>query len=301
MIAIGLNPLGQSDTFHMMKKTTIRNICIGAAALVILMVILPKSAPRDPVEDPAAYLREKFPEVDLRHWIDPYLDWSPENLDRVVADFAEKEKKLSRGELPNDPKKLDRLLSSALPSYFVKQSISTPDGREQILEKARARLADPPMTMTGESDKGYAVVDFWVVPGAWKRPLRQAFEGELEMQSDGVAFDSIRMKPEFFRQGLKMLSARFPDARAYDIRARIPEGRSSSLVRIVYFSKGNRFERDDGGAREFARGPEGGMEALLDGSADISTLKFATLTQGDDSPGYTLPPAREPLEGVVRR
>ena len=193
------------------------------------------------------------------------------------------------------------MLSSALPSYFVKQSISTPEGREQILEKARARLAEPPMTITGDKDKAYAVVDFWVVPGAWKRPLRQAFEGELEMQSDGVAFDSIRMKPEFFREGLRMISTRFPDARAYDIRARIPKGRSSSLVRIVYFPKGNRFERDDGGAREFAKGPEGGMEALLDGSADISTLKFDTLTQGDDSPGYTLPPAREPLEGVVRR
>lgn len=269
---------------------------IAGVALFTLAGCKPRE-PEEPVEDAAAYLGEKLPETDLRHWIKPYLDMEPAFVKEVAEAYVEKEDKLSRNGISLEPRQLDRMLDTTFRTFFLRESMGTEERRAAITGRAEARMENPPMAKIEQDGIVYAVIDYWVLPGVWKKPLRQSTSERLEMVSDGKYVGVKDMDPEFFRESLRKVSERFPGAAAYDIRARRPEGGSSGLVRYVYFPHRDGLEREtDGIHREFSDGPLGGMEKLLDGSAGVGGVKWKIQTQGDDRIDYTLPPAREPME-----
>lgn len=251
------------------------------AVLAALGFLLAACGPPDPpvlVDDPRAYVRERLVATATPPWADGRADYNlddPAFLDSLIDARVERDARLD-GQLPTDQRGLDRFVSHLGP-YYSTATTASAARRAAVEDRVRERFEAPPVTFdpetrTAHADLGLATARF--------RPDRTSWR----LQTVASVADGVELAPEAVARAFGRLHAAHPDARVYDVEARLLTVSGARDVRYTYDAEGDELEVLDGlDFRYESPAPVGGIERLVGGEAPTRTDDLARLCEDIDT------------------
>ena len=234
--------------------------------------------PRATVADPRAYAIEALQTMDLNTWWQAYRNPDPELLGRIVDEVAEKEP----DGLPTHARKLDTFIRNRIATRDKLFMSDTDEGKEFILNQAKARFADPPMATWGNNGN-YAVLDYHILPGEWKG---------ISRISDGLqnppAVDHPFLKPDVLAESLQRLVTAYPDSRVYEIYYQYHMGSNLKKIHFSFVPDGST-TYIEGMDINYAAEPVS-WDDLLNPRIDLDDIDFDQPMEGDGGGPPQTPP-----------